>query len=117
MKRVLIILALICGLAACNKQPTIPSSSAPTKTIQTMVWGIDQFETENAWGLNTGHGPFVIGPEVDASTKSMLHETIMEARNYVITIRYVDMPAQGSRVAHRRVLSMVIHDKEIILVK
>ncbi|MDC0335324.1 hypothetical protein OAN24_00295 [Pseudodesulfovibrio sp.] len=112
----LLVCALVMLVCACAKQPAPTEPVAPeTKeqfTIKTMVTGIDQFDGGAVWGLNTGHGTFVVGPEVPGGIKSMVYEHLMEAHDQVITIRYADMPATGATVAHKRVTAIVIEETE-----
>lgn len=107
------ILAMVLMLGACAKQQvtTAPKTEHRKEhTIQTMVTGIDQFDEGTVWGVNTGHGIFVVGPEVSKAMKTQVFEHLMEAHDEVIIIRYVDMSAGDGMVAHKRVTSMVIQE-------
>lgn len=116
--RTLLTLALLLGVFACTShyRTRQPMPDGPVVSVQTMIAGVDRFPEERILSLNTGHGPFVVGPEVDEATKSMVFEKIMEYREYVMTIRYVHMPSDGDYMAHNRVTSMIINGEEIQLV-
>lgn len=116
--RALLTLALLFGVFACtaHDQTRPPMPDGSEVSVQTMIAGVDRFPEEGILSLNTGHGPFVVGPEVDEATKSMVFEKIMEYREYVMTIRYVSMPSDGDHVAHNRATSMIINGEEIQLV-
>jgi len=112
-----IFLLVLCLLAACAKQQsTSTTPPAPTigaeHTIQTIVTGIDQFDEGRVWGLNTGHGTFVVGPEVYSAVKDTIYEHIMETHNQVVIIRYADVPASGEIIAHKRVTAITIQGTE-----
>lgn len=109
---VLLSIVLLFLLGACAKQPQSPQ--APARQIQeelvvkTMVTGIDQFDGGTVLGLNTGHGVFVVGPEVSQTMKDTVYEHLMKAHDRVVTIRYRDMPASRETVAHKRVTAIVV---------
>lgn len=110
-------LALCLVLAACAGRTHAPDSGGPVRVVKTMITGIDQFPDENVMALSTGHGAFVVGPEVSQADKTALAEKLIAARDYVVTIRYVEVEADGDRQAHRRVVAMIIRDESLQLVR
>lgn len=79
-----------------------------------MVSGIDQFDGGKTWGLNTGHGTFVVGPEVSSATKTEVYEHLMKAHNEVIVISYREIPASADIVAHKRVTAIIIQERPYV---
>jgi len=114
----LLTIAALLLMAACAKQPTQTKAPPPTTSVehslQTMLTGIDQFDGGEVWGLNTGHGTFVVGPEVSSAVKTKVYEHLMEARDLVIVIRYREIPANKDIVAHKRVTAIVIQETEYL---
>lgn len=113
----LALIAILFLFVACVKQPApdtvVPDT--PTASIETMVIGIDKFETEKTWALNTDDGTFVVGPEVHETTKAELHERLLDAHEHMVVITYTHVPASKGRLAHRRVISVTTFDKELVL--
>ena len=120
-----IFLTLLCALflfCGCAKQPATPEPSAAPEpsvaqeqqefSVVTKVIGIDQYDGGDVWGVNTNHGTFVVGPEVPSGVKSTVYEHLMDGRDSAVTIRYQEMPATVKTVAHRRITSIVIQDRE-----
>lgn len=107
---------LVIALAGCaGKQATAPDTSRPTRTVRTMLTGLDQFPEESVLALSTSHGTFVVGPEVPEANRSQLFAQLSEARNQVLTITYRDMPATRTTVPHKRVVGLALDGRAVDL--
>lgn len=117
--RRLLSLLMLCLLAGCvtapAATPTTPGPLPDVQTIQTMLSGLDQCDGGSVLVLNTGHGPFVIPPDVPAQLKSDVHEELVQAREHVITIRYREMPPTKTTIAHKQVMAIIIQGKQFRL--
>lgn len=127
MHRIILpLLILILLFAGCARQPRpadpMPDAAPAAKstpstgkekvyTVRCMVTGLDQYNDENILVLNTMDGPYVIGPNVSGPQLSEIHSDLTDARDRVITIRYVNKPATGKTIAHRRVTGLVIEER------
>lgn len=111
-RRIAALITILLVVAACQRHTVSPSPppAQPAKTVQTMLIGIDQFDGGDVWGLNTGHGVFVVGPETPRETKETLYSHLVEARDTVITIAYRDIPAGRRTVAHRRATTIRVQE-------
>lgn len=84
-------------------------------SIQAMITGIEQFDNGSVMGLNTAKGMYVVGPKVSGDDKQLIHEVLMDNHDRVVTIQYVDVPAQATNIAHKRVTAIVVEGREFVL--
>ena len=116
MTRLVPILLILLLATACAKQTTPPAAPATpeseVKTVKTMVTGIDMYDSEQVLVLNTALGPFIIGPDVLENIKMDIHEHVIEARDRVMTIDYVEESATDTTIAHNRIVAITINGNE-----
>lgn len=117
----LLVLALT-STACAPKSSNVIASPTPAKTAskgigmkmtKTMVTGLDPYDEDHVLVINTSDGSFVIGPEVPDSVKSVVHEQLVKKHNEII-IRYEEMEATASTLAHKRVRGLTINEAEYV---
>lgn len=115
MTRILPILLILLLVAACARQQSPSPAPAPrpeVKTVKTMVTGIDMYDSEQVLVLKTAQDSFIMGPNVLENIKMDIHEHVIEARDRVVTIEYVEEPATETTIAHNRIVAITINGNE-----